>query len=146
MEPRYPSGILCSSWVVPSQMPQKYHVHFSFYGFIPSLSMRCFSLSPVPPNLILLIQVLHRSSHLQLILQWSPTPEFLQYLLSDSHNSSLIMFAHFILVPWTYKGQGENHGWHFRIHTHIQKKNPHRACTTWHRVRRAQDFLLLSDK
>lgn len=101
MELRYPPGILCSRWAVPSQMPQKYHVHFRIYVFIHCLSMRCFSFFPVSPNLILLIQVLHRLSFLQLILQWSPTPQFLQYLLSDLHNSSLILFAHFTLVPWT---------------------------------------------
>lgn len=126
MEPRYPSGILCSSWAVPSQIPQKYHLHFSFYGFIHCLSMKCFPFSQSP----------------QISYSWPKY--FTDHPTSNSFFSGLLLLwvltvltiwfiqfkPHFILVPWTYKGQGENYGWHFRIHTHIQEKNPHRACTT----------------
>lgn len=61
---------------------------------------------------------------------------FLQYLLSDLHNFSLTLFAHFILVLWPYKLLKEtimaNTSEFTQTHRHTHTKNPHTACTTWH--------------
>lgn len=102
MQPSYPACILCATWAAPFQSTQKYHVPFQFLWFHSFPWHGVSFLFPlVSPNLMLLIQVLHRPSPFQLILQclsplWVPTalPVWFTILVSYCLLTSLLQLKH----------------------------------------------------
>lgn len=133
MEPRQSSGI-----------PLKSHkktmfISVSMVSFIPSA---CFSLSLISPNLILLIHVLPQiippPTHFSVV---SYSSEFLHYLLLIyTILASHCLLISLLLHEYTRDRERIMANTSESIHIYKKKKNPHRACTTWHRVRRAQEF------